>query len=370
MHHSPAATVVGLLSDHRSNPVANCNAMTPLLSTTIAGSLPKPRWLSTPDQIWADWLAEGELLDEARRDAVRLAVADQQAAGLDVITDGEQTRQHFVTTFIEGLDGVDSDNRADVTIRQRYEASVPRVVGPVSRSRGVYVEDAKFLRSLTEQPIKYQLPGPMTMSDTLADDFYGDREQLAMVFAEILNEEAKELERAGVDLIQFDEPAFNVFLDDVAGWGIEALERAAEGLSVTTAVHICYGYGIKANIEWKQSLGEEWRQYEATFPVLAESSIDQISIEVANSNVPLELLDMLGDKDVLAGVIDVATDTVETPEQVAETIRSVLEHVAPEKVYPCTNCGMVPLSRPVAQAKMTALADGAAIVRDEIAEVF
>lgn len=340
--------------------------MSRLLSTTIAGSLPKPHWLSTPDQLWAGWLAEGEFLREARRDAVRLAVADQEAAGLDVVTDGEQTRQHFVTTFIEGLDGVDSDNRADVTIRQRYVASVPRVVAPVSRVEGVYVDDAKFLRSLTDRPIKYQLPGPMTMTDTLADDYYRDREQLAMVFAEILNEEARELELAGVDLIQFDEPAFNVFLDDVSGWGIEALEKAVDGLHVTTAVHICYGYGVKANIEWKKSLGVEWRQYEKTFPVLAESSINQVSIEVANSHVPLELLDMLRGKQVMAGVIDVATETVETPHQVAETIRRVLEHVPPENVYPCTNCGMVPLPRRVAQAKMAALTEGAAIVRQEI----
>jgi len=340
--------------------------MSRLLLTTIAGSLPKPHWLSTPDQLWAGWLADGEFLEEAKRDAVRLAVADQETAGLDIITDGEQTRSHFVTTLIEGLDGVDSENRADVTIRQRYEASVPRVTGPVSRPVGVYVDDAKFLRSLTDRPIKYQLPGPMTMTDTLADGYYGDREQLAMVFADILNEEAKELESVGVDLIQFDEPAFNVFLDDVGGWGIEALEKAVAGLNVTTGVHVCYGYGVKANIEWKQGLGDEWRQYEKIFPVLAQSSIDQVAIEVANSKVPLELLEVLEGKEVLAGVIDVATETVETSHQVAETIRGVLEHVASEKVYPCTNCGMVPLPRRVSQAKMTALAEGAAIVRQEI----
>lgn len=341
--------------------------MTQLLSTTIAGSLPKPRWLSTPEQLWAEWLHEGEYLEEAKVDAIRLAVADQEAAGLDIICDGEQTRRHFVTTFIEGLEGIDSDNRASVTIRQRYEASVPRVVGPVSRSEGVYVDDAAVLRSLTDHPVKYQLPGPMTMTDTLADDYYGDREQLAMIFAEILNEEAKELERVGVDVIQFDEPAFNVFLDDVGDWGIEALERAVDGLGVTTAVHICYGYGVKANIEWKKGLGDEWRQYEKTFPLLADSSIDQVSIEVANSNVPLELLDLLSGKDVLAGVIDVATETVETPQQVADTIRAVLQHVSPENLYPCTNCGMVPLPRRVAQGKMSALAEGAALAREELA---
>lgn len=336
--------------------------MTPL-STMIAGSLPKPRWLSTDDQLWAGWLHDGDALTEAKRDAVRLAVADQLSAGLDVICDGEQTRQHFVTTFIEGLDGVDAEHRATVRIRQRYEASVPRVIGEVSRSSPVYLDDARFLRTLTERPIKWQLPGPMTMVDTLEDDHYGDRQELAMAFAAILNEEAMDLERAGVDVIQFDEPAFNVFMDQVGGWGIEALERATAGLSATTAVHICYGYGVKANIDWKASLGSEWRQYEQTFPVLAESSIDQVSIEVAGSRVPLELLGLLGDKGVLAGVIDVATHRVETAGEVAATIAAVVEHVDVERVFPCTNCGMVPLPRAVANAKMSALAAGTALVR-------
>jgi 5-methyltetrahydropteroyltriglutamate--homocysteine methyltransferase len=202
----------------------------------------------------------------------------------------------------------------------------------------------------------------MTMVDTLKDDHYRDRERLAMAFAGILNEEAKDLVQAGVDVIQFDEPAFNVYLDEVAGWGIEALERAADGLAATTAVHICYGYGVKANIDWKQSLGDEWRQYESTFPVLAKSSIDQVSMEVANSRVPLELLELLDGKDVLAGVID----EVETPDQVASTIRSLLEHLPVDQVHPCTNCGMVPLPGAVARAKMSALTAGAAQVRSEL----
>lgn len=329
--------------------------------TTIAGSLPKPRWLATPDQLWAGWLHEGEALTEAKRDAMRLAVAAQEEAGLDVVSDGEQTRQHFVTTFIEGLAGVDAEHRATVRIRQRYDASVPRVVGEVSRNGGVFVDDARFLRSITPSKIKAQLPGPMTMVDTLKDEHYGDREKLAMIFAGILNEEARDLDAAGVDVVQFDEPAFNVFLDEVAGWGMEALERAASGLEATAAVHICYGYGVKANIDWKSSLGPEWRQYEKTFPVLAESSIDQVSIEIAGSRVPLEVLDLLGEKEVQAGVIDVATDRVETPDEVAALITSIAEHVPSERIYPSTNCGMVPLSRPVAVAKMKALAQGAAL---------
>jgi 5-methyltetrahydropteroyltriglutamate--homocysteine methyltransferase len=332
------------------------------LQTTIAGSLPKPRWLASPDQLWAGWELEGDDLAEAKRDAVRVAVSTQEQAGIDIVSDGEQTRQHFVTTFIEGLNGVDTANRATVRIRQRYDASVPRVVGEVSSRGGVFVEDARFLRSLTDKRIKTQVPGPMTMVDTLQDDHYGDRKTLAMVFADILNEEARAMAAAGVDVIQFDEPAFNVFLEDVAGWGVEALERAIDGVDATTAVHICYGYGVKANIDWKQGLGPEWRQYEATFPVLAESSIDQVSLEVAGSHVPLGVLELLGDKTVQVGVIDVATERIETPDEVATTIAAVAERMPLDRVVASTNCGMVPLSRQVALAKMQALAEGAALV--------
>ncbi len=340
--------------------------MTRLLPTTISGSLPKPGWLAGSDQLWAPWQLDGEALAEAKRDAVRVAVHDQQEAGIDIVTDGEQTRQHFVTTFIEGLDGVDFDNRATVKIRQRYEASVPRVVGPVGRPHAVYADDARFLVATSSRPVKYQLPGPMTMADTLADEYYGDRAQLAMEFAAILNDEAKELEAAGVSVIQFDEPAFNVFMDDVKAWGMAALERAAEGLNCTTAVHICYGYGIEANIRWKESLGEEWRQYEQTFPLLAASTIGQVSLEVANSRVPIELLGLLDGKDVMVGAIDVATDVVESPEDVAAVIRHAAEFVPPERIVPCTNCGLVPLSRDVARAKLRALGAGAALARAEL----
>ena len=332
------------------------------LQTTIAGSLPKPSWLAGRDQLWAGWVQDGDVLAEAKRDAVRVAVLEQERAGLHIVTDGEQTRRHFVTTFIEGLEGVDAVNRATVQIRRRYEASVPRVVGEVSRREGVFIEDTRFLRSLTDRKIKTQLPGPMTMADTLRDDHYGDRETLAMIFAEALNAEAREMAAAGADVIQFDEPAFNVFLEEVGGWGIEALERAIDGVDAMTAVHICYGYGVKANIDWKRGLGPEWRQYEVTFPVLADSSIDQVSLEIAGSHVPLEVLDLLGDKSVQAGVIDVATDEAETPDDVASLIESVAEHLPVERIYPSTNCGMVPLERSLAHAKMEALAAGAALV--------
>ncbi|HSO37792.1 MAG TPA: methionine synthase [Labilithrix sp.] len=336
------------------------------LQTTIAGSLPKPAWLCPPRQLWAPWLLEGDALAEGKRDAVRLVLRDQEHAGIDIVTDGEQTRRHFVTTFIESLDGVDFEHRRTVRIRNRYDADVPVVVGPVSRRAPVFVEDAHFLRSATERKVKFTLPGPMTMVDTLYDDHYKSREKLAWAFAGILNEEARAIAATGVDVIQFDEPAFNVYFDEVRDWGIAALERAAAGLPCTTAVHICYGYGIKANIEWKKTLGSEWRQYEETFPRLAASKIDQVSLECANSRVPIDLIGLLGDKDVLVGAIDVASEKVETPEEVAATIRAALAFVRPERLYPCTNCGMVPLPRDVARAKLAALGAGAALVRHEL----
>jgi 5-methyltetrahydropteroyltriglutamate--homocysteine methyltransferase len=337
-----------------------------MLQTTIAGSLPKPAWLAAPEKLWAPWQLEGEDLAEGKRDAVRLVLADQEAAGIDIVSDGEQTRQHFVTTFIERLEGVDFRHKRTVRIRNRYDADVPVVTGAVKRPAPVFLEDARFLRSQTTRPVKFTLPGPMTMVDTLYDDHYRSREKLALQFAAILNQEARELERAGVDVIQFDEPAFNVYFDEVRDWGIAALMKAREGLKCKTAVHICYGYGIKANIDWKKTLGGEWRQYEQTFPLLAKSQIDQISLECANSRVPLELIALLKGKDVLAGAIDVASNEVESPEKVAETIRAALAYVAPDKLYPCTNCGMVPLPRSVARGKLNALAAGAAIVRREL----
>ncbi len=340
--------------------------MKKLLPTSTAGSLPKPLWLAEPETLWSPWKLQGEELIDGKCDALRIALQEQQLAGIDIVSDGEQTRQHFVTTFIEHLNGVDFQNRQTVRIRDRYDASVPTVVGPVSRTKPVFVEDAKFLRSQTDQPIKWALPGPMTMIDTLYDAHYGSREKLAWEFASILNQEALELEAAGVDIIQFDEPAFNVFFDEVNDWGIAALERAIAGLKCQTAVHICYGYGISANTEWKKTLGSEWRQYEAVFPKLQKSSIDIISLECHNSHVPLELLELIRGKKVMVGAIDVASNVIETPEQVAATLRKALQFVDADKLYPCTNCGMAPLSRHVARGKLQALNAGAEIIRQEL----
>jgi 5-methyltetrahydropteroyltriglutamate--homocysteine methyltransferase len=338
-----------------------------MLVTTIAGSLPKPAWLAKPGVLWAPWSQSGPALDEAKRDAVLVALREQEAAGIDIVTDGEQSRQHFVHGFLEAIEGVDFAKRVTIGIRaDRYKAEVPTVTGAIARRRSVHGEEVRFARAHTTKRLKFTMPGPMTIVDTLADEFYRDRPRLAMEFGRVINEEARELAALGLDVLQLDEPAFNVYMDDARAWGIDAIHRAIEGVPCKTAVHICYGYGIKANVDWKATLGDEWRQYEHTFPALAASRIDQVSVECANSRVPLALLGLLRGKDVMVGVIDVATNTVETPAQVAATIRAVLPFVPPERLYPCTNCGMVPLARDVARDKLRALAAGAALVRGEL----
>jgi len=339
-----------------------------MLETTIAGSLPKPAWLAKPGMLWAPWELTGEELAAAKRDATLLALKEQEDAGIDIVTDGEQSRQHFVHGFLEQIEGVDFGRRVAMGIRNnRYQALVPTVTGRLRRKASVHASEASIARAHTKRRLKFTLPGPMTIVDTIADAFYGDKVALAMAFAELLNDEARELAAIGVDVIQFDEPAFNVYVEAVTEWGIAALHRAAEGLACKTAVHICYGYGIKANIDWKASLGPEWRQYEAIFPALAGSRIDQVSVECAGAKVPLELLGLLAGKDVLLGAIDVASDHIETPEEVAATIEQALSFVPAERLFPCTNCGMAPMRRPVAIGKLGALAPGTALARTRLA---
>ena len=338
-----------------------------MLKTTIAGSLPKPAWLATPESLWAPWLLEGRALEEGKRDAVVLALRDQERAGIDIVTDGEQTRRHFVWGFVEQIEGIDFSKMVTIGIRaDRYRADVPTVVGPLRRRGPIHSDEARFARAQTRHELKWTMPGPMTVVDTIHDAYFRSRSRLGMEVAGLLNEEARELQALGVDMIQFDEPAFNVYMDEVRDWGIEALDRAVQGLTCRTAVHICYGYGIKPNVEWKKTLGHEWRQYEQTFPHLARSRIGGVSLECANSRVPIALIGLLGAKDVLVGAIDVATTRVETPAEVAAVIRTALPHVKPAQIYPCTNCGMVPLPRDVARAKLEALGAGAELIRREL----
>jgi 5-methyltetrahydropteroyltriglutamate--homocysteine methyltransferase len=335
-----------------------------MFQTTIAGSLPKPSWLAEPNKLWAPWRLEGAELEDAKRDATLLAIKVQEDAGIDIVGDGEQARQHFVHGFLEHVEGIDFAHKVEMGIRaDRYKAMVPQVIAPVRLSRRVHAFEAKLARAHTSRKLKFTLPGPMTIADTIADRHYGDKVKMAFAFAELLNQEARALEQDGVDVVQFDEPAFNVFMDEVTGWGIAALERAAQGLKCATAVHICYGYGIKANIDWKASLGGEWRQYEAIFPALARSKIRQVSVECRNSKVPMRLLGLLEGKDVLVGAIDVASDTVETAEDVAAVAAEAAKYVPAARIQLCTNCGMAPMRRDIAGAKLAALAQGAALAR-------
>jgi 5-methyltetrahydropteroyltriglutamate--homocysteine methyltransferase len=338
-----------------------------MLRTTVAGSLPKPAWLAEPEKLWPSWRLEGGDLERGKRDAVLVWLKEQEDAGVDIVSNGEQFRTHFVHGFLEHIEGIDWELMTKMGIRDdRYVVDVPTVTAPVRRKGSVHGDEVRFTRRHTDHGLKFTLPGPMTICDTIADSHYGRRADMAMAFAELLNQEALELEALGVDVIQFDEPAFNVFMDDVREWGIDALHRAAQGLRCKTAVHICYGYGIEANIEWKKTLGSEWRQYEKTFPLLNESRIDQVSLECADSKVPLSLLGLLRDKEIMVGAIDVASMEVETPEKVSATIDAALAFVDSERLLPCTNCGMAPLPREVAAGKLRALADGAAIVRKRL----
>jgi 5-methyltetrahydropteroyltriglutamate--homocysteine methyltransferase len=335
-----------------------------LFPTTIAGSLPKPAWLAEPNKLWPKWRLQGDALAAAKDDATILAIKLQEDAGIDIVCDGEQARQHFVHGFLEAVEGIDFDQRVEMGIRNdRYKAMCPTVTGQLRLRHRVHQREARLARAHTKHKLKFTLPGPMTIVDTIADAHYGDRIEMAMAFAGLLNEEIRGLVADGVDVIQFDEPAFNVYMEAAAGWGIEALHRALEGVSCTSAVHICYGYGIKANIEWKATLGDEWRQYEQFFPALAKSRIDQVSLECINSHVPMSVLKLLKGKDVLVGAIDVATDRIETPEEVAAVIGKAAEYVPAQKIIASTNCGMAPMRREIAALKLEALARGAALAR-------
>jgi 5-methyltetrahydropteroyltriglutamate--homocysteine methyltransferase len=338
-----------------------------MLETTTVGSLPKPEYLAETEKLWPAWRLSGAELERAKERAAAEWLRHQEKAGIDILTAGEQHRIHFVHGFLENIQGIDWEKKTPMGIRDnRYTVDVPTVTGPVSSPQPIHLDEVRFTRARTERRLKFTLPGPMTICDTIANAHYAARADMAMAFADILNSEARALEAAGIDLIQFDEPAFNVFMEDVKQWGIEALHRATDGLSCTTAVHICYGYGIEENLNWKETLGSEWRQYEEIFPALNASRIDQISLECADSRVPLSLMELLKDKGLMVGVVAVTRERVESPDEVAATIRAAMAHVDAERLYPCTNCGMAPIPYDVALAKIRSLAAGADLVRKSL----
>jgi 5-methyltetrahydropteroyltriglutamate--homocysteine methyltransferase len=329
-------------------------------STTIAGSLPKPAWLAEPERIFPTWRLEGKDLADAQRDATRIAVFEQLRAGIDTVTDGEQSRRHFVHGFAERLGGIDALKRQSRGIRDdRYDAVCPTVTGEVRRTAPIHVAEMRFARTLTDGPLKITIPGPMTLVDTVVDEAYGNRAELGYAFARAIRDEIADLIAVGIDVVQLDEPAFNVYFDEVAAWGIDALDTALSGATCTTAVHVCYGYGIPANVQWKANLGERWDQYAHVLPLLAKSQAEQISIELAGSHVPPDVLALAGDKIVAVGVIDVASERIETPEDVRATIELARKHLPDERIVCSTNCGMAPMNRDVAYAKLRSLAAGA-----------
>lgn len=337
-----------------------------MLTTGIVGSLPKPVWLAQPNVLRAAWRLSGSELADAQNDAVRLAVLDQEEAGLEVVTDGEVRRRHYIWGFLDALTGIDTERLGQKRSRGgRYSdtTEVARITGPVEWHRPAFADGCRFTRSLTTRRLKVTLPGPMTIADSVIDEHgNADDKTLAMRFAKILNAEAKALVDAGADIVQFDEPCFNIYLEEVGQWGIEALELCMDGVRATRAVHICYGYGTAPVLAWK-SRNTDWGHYGVTLPLLAQSSVDQVSVECAASGVDVAVLGELRGKDVMLGVIDVGTEEVETAEVVAARIRRGLAYVPAERLMPCTDCGLVPRSQEAARGKMRALGAGAALVR-------
>lgn len=335
------------------------------IRTTIAGSLPKPTWLAEPERLYAPWKLDGDMLREGQDDAVSLWLSEENAAGIDIVTDGEQRRRHYIWGFLESLAEVDFDNLGLRKSRgQRYveETKAPLIKNELSWPGPVMLDAYRFATQHTDRAIKVTLPGPMTVADSVIDEAGGrDDPEFAMMYAEILNKEARALADAGCDVIQIDEPCFNIYVDAVADWGIEALERAFDGVTATRAVHICYGYGVPAVLDWKTE-NTDWGHYHKTLPLLGKSAIDQVSVECAASGVDLSVLESLRGKDVLVGVIDVGSEEVESAETVAGRIRAALDHVEADHLIACTDCGLVPRSRTAAAGKLHALAEGAALV--------
>ena len=339
------------------------------IRATIVGSLPKPGWLAVPTILQAPWKVTSEDLPEALADATRLSVESQVAAGLDVVTDGEQRRRHYIWGFLDGIAAVDTANLALKPTRgQRFrtEAPVARLVGEPEWPGPLQVEQLRAVRAMTDRPVKVTLPGPMTIVDSVLDTVgHHSTADLAMVFADLLNREAKALAEAGAAVVQFDEPCFNIYLDQARDWGIAALERASASVGTRTGVHICYGYGGSEVTDWKAA-NRDWSHYEQSLALVARTDIDQVSIETAAVGVDIGVIELLRGKDVLLGLVNVGSETVETPEEVANGLRHALAHVAPQRLFACTDCGLVLRSRAAAAAKMRALVAGATIVNREL----
>ncbi|UFN47154.1 5-methyltetrahydropteroyltriglutamate--homocysteine methyltransferase [Roseomonas sp. OT10] len=339
-----------------------------LLPTTVVGSYPQPDWLVDRGVLAQNlvprvrmkqmWRVAEDALEQAQDDATLVAIRDMERAGIDIVTDGEIRRESYSNRFALALDGVDVDNPARTMGRAGKETLVPRVVGRIRRNRPVEVRDVEFLVANTDRATKITLPGPFTLSQQAADEFYRDEEAMAMDYAAAVNEEAKDLKKAGVDIIQFDEPWMQARPEAAARFGVKALNRALEGIGGTTIVHLCFGYA--AVVKDKPS-GYSF------LPQLADCDAAQISIEAAQPRLDLGVLDALAGKTIMLGVIDLGTPDVETPEVVADRIRAGLRHLPAERLVVAPDCGMKYLPRPRAFGKLRAMAEGAAIVRRELA---
>ncbi|MFY9694218.1 MAG: uroporphyrinogen decarboxylase family protein [Xanthobacteraceae bacterium] len=339
---------------------------TMLLPTSLVGSYPQPDWLidraklsKQVPRVRADdlWLVTPDRLEAAQDDATALAVRDQERAGLDIVTDGEQRRESYSNRFATALDGIDVDNPGTVINRNGRPIPVPRVVAPIRRTRPIELRDLKFLRANTGRAVKATLPGPFTMSKQAQDDYYKDEEAVALAYAAAVNAEIKDLFAAGADTVQIDEPWMQQHPDKARQYGLKALDRALDGVTGAVAVHLCFGY---AAVVHDKPPGYSF------LPELEGCKAQQISIEAAQPKLNLKVLKELPSKTIILGVIDLADMTIETPQIVADRIRAALAHVPAERLIVAPDCGMKYLPRAVAFGKMKAMADGAAMVRREL----
>jgi len=341
--------------------------MNTLLPTTLVGSYPQPDWLidrakllkQMPPRVRARelWRVDPELLEAAQDDATLVAIRDQERAGLDIVTDGEMRRESYSNRFATALDGVDIDNAGTTMGRSGKATAVPRVIGPIRRRRPVEVRDVEFLRANTDRMIKMTVPGPFTMAQQAQDEFYRDERALALDYAAAVNAEIKDLFAAGADIVQVDEPWMQARPEKARAYGVEALDRALDGVGGTTAVHLCFGYAAMVR---EKPAGYSF------LPELERSAALQVSIETAQPNLDCAVLSELPSKTIMLGVIDLSDETPETPEAVAARIRRALPYVPAERLVIAPDCGMKYLSRASAFAKLQAMVAGATIVRREI----